>query len=146
MKYSGATFFSILLSISLLVSGYMFSAAVDGSQQDSNQKVFEMRTYTTYDGKLDDLHKRFQDHTIRLFEKHGMLSVGYWVPRDEARSENTLVFIISHESPEAVESNWDSFVSDSEWQEVYEESHADGPLVENVDRVFLDAAPYSQIQ
>ncbi len=146
MKYSVVTFFSFLLTASLLISGYMFSGSVEESQQDNNQKVFEMRTYTTYDGKLDDLHKRFKDHTIRLFEKHGMLSVGYWVPRDEALSENTLVIIISHESPEDVESNWDSFVSDPEWQQVYEESHAAGPLVGNVDRVFLDAAPYSQIQ
>jgi hypothetical protein len=146
MKYNGLTFFSILFTASLFIGGLMFSGTGDELRQDSSQKVFEMRTYTAYDGKLDDLHSRFSDHTIRLFEKHGMTSVGYWVPRDEDLSENTLIVLIYHESPEAVESNWESFRDDPEWQQVYDESHADGPLVSNVDRLFMDATPYSHIQ
>lgn len=146
MKYHILTYFSTLIIASLLVSAFTFTVSADELQQYSNQKVFEMRTYTTYDGKLDDLHKRFSDHTIRLFEKHGMTNIGYWVPRDETLSENTLIVVVAHENEEAAERNWDSFRSDPEWQQVYEESHEDGPLVSNVDVIFMNATPYSQIQ
>ena len=47
-------------------------------------RVFELRTYTAPDGKLSDLHKRFRDHTLRIFEKHGMTNIGYWMPAGRA--------------------------------------------------------------
>ena len=49
---------------------------------DHHEKVFELRTYTTHDGKLEDLHTRFADHTMELFEKHDMENIGYWTPMD----------------------------------------------------------------
>ena len=46
----------------------------------AHAEIFELRIYTTNEGKLDDLHARFRDHTTDLFEKHGMTNMGYWVP------------------------------------------------------------------
>ena len=65
---------------------------VRGAEKDN--RLFEMRTYVTYPGKLEALHKRFREHTNVLFEKHGMQLVGYWTPVDGAEAENTLVYIL----------------------------------------------------
>lgn len=108
-----------------------------------HHKVFELRTYTTHDGKLDNLHDRFADHTMALFEKHGMENIGYWTPMDK---ENTLIYIVAHESREAAEASWQAFLDDPEWQEVYAKSHEDGPIVENVESVFMTSTPYSPIK
>src|SRR5436309_1073866 len=64
------------------------------------QRVFELRTYTAPEGKLQDLHKRFRDHTMRIFKKHGMESVIYLAPQDAPVKDNTLIYIISHASRE----------------------------------------------
>lgn len=114
--------------------------------QESNNQIFEMRTYTTHEGKLDALHQRFSDHTMRIFEKHGMKNIGYWVPTDPELSENTLIYIISHDSRDAAERSWDAFRSDPEWQEVYQASHADGVIVRDVESVFMESTPYSPIK
>jgi len=119
---------------------------VDGSaseQNDSSTAVYELRTYTTHEGKLDDLHKRFENHTLDLFEKHGMTNMAYWSPLSEDLKENTLIFILRHDSREAAEQNWQDFRDDPEWQKVYEESHADGPLVQHAESVYMTRTPYS---
>src|SRR5437764_7246280 len=66
-----------------------------------DKRVFELRTYTAPEGKLDALHARFRDHTRRIFEKHGMTSIGYWVPQDAPDSQNTLIYILAHPSRDA---------------------------------------------
>ena len=106
-------------------------------------KVFEMRTYTAPDGKLPNLQARFRDHTIRIFNKHNMKSVGYWVPQDAPARDNTLVYIISHDSREAAKKNWADFQADPEWKKVSAESQVEGPIVSKVVSVFMDATDYS---
>ena len=89
-------------------------------------RVFEMRTYTAAPGKFAALHSRFRDHTLRLFEKHGMQNIGYWVPADPPNSENTLTYIIAHKDRESAKKSWAAFGADPEWQKVRKESMADG--------------------
>jgi hypothetical protein len=109
-------------------------------------RVFEIRTYTAHEGKLQDLHARFRNHTLKLFEKHGMTNVGYWAPTDEPLSKNTLIYIISHKSREAAKKSWDAFRADPEWQKVRATSEANGPIVVKVDSVFMDATDYSPLK
>ena len=71
--------------------------------QQAADRVYELRTYTAPEGKLDDLLARFRNHTMRIFEKHGMANVGYWLPQDETLRRNTLVYLISHPSREAAD-------------------------------------------
>ena len=106
-------------------------------------RVFEIRTYYTFPGRLDALNKRFREHTLKLFEKHGMTNVGYWVPQDSPAHDNTLVYVISHASREQAKANWAAFGADPEWKKVAEESQRDGKIVERVDSVFADATDYS---
>lgn len=107
-------------------------------------EVYELRTYTTNKGKLDNLNARFRDHTVRLFKKHGMTSVGYWVPTDESKSKNTLIYVLKHESRDAAKASWQAFLGDREWKKVAKESQKDGRILAKApDSVFMNAADYS---
>ncbi|MGH9373964.1 MAG: NIPSNAP family protein [Vicinamibacterales bacterium] len=113
----------------------------------TTNRVFELRTYTTPPGKLEALKTRFRDHTIRLFERHGMTNIGYWIPMDAPNSENTLIYILAHASREAAEKSWAAFRADPEWQKVAKESQKDGPLTsKRPDSVFLNPADFSKIK
>ncbi|MCA9103533.1 MAG: NIPSNAP family protein [Planctomycetales bacterium] len=103
-------------------------------------EVYELRTYTTAEGRLPALHARFRDHTMKLFEKHGMRNVMYWTPLDEP---NTLIYVVAHKSRAAADASWDAFVNDPEWKRAHAESVADGKIVTNVDRVFMKKTDFS---
>lgn len=109
-------------------------------------RVFEIRTYYTFPGRLEALHKRFREHTMKMFEKHGMTNVAYWTPQDSPGKDDTLVYVISHESREAAKRNWAEFSADPEWQKIAADSQKDGKIVERVESVFLDATDYSPLK
>jgi hypothetical protein len=109
-------------------------------------RVFELRTYTAAEGKLPELSARFRDHTTRIFKKHNMEVVGYWIPQDPEKSKNTFVYILAFPSREAADKAWADFQADPEWKKVAAESEANGKLVLKVDRMFLDATPYSPLK
>ena len=113
---------------------------------ESQGRVFELRTYTTNEGKLGVLQARFRNHTIKLFEKHGMTSIGYWVPEDAPLAQNTLIYILAHPTREAAKKNWEEFKADPEWQKVKAESEAPGQIVSKVDSVYMKAAEYSALK
>ena len=108
-----------------------------------SQRVFEVRTYTTAEGKLQDLHKRFREHTMRIFKKHGMESVIYLAPQDAPLKDNTLIYVISHANRDQAKKNWAEFGADPEWQKVAAES---GVGRVKVDSVFADATDYSPLK
>src|SRR6476646_1713871 len=109
-------------------------------------RVFEFRTYTAAPGKLEALKSRFRDHTIKVFNKHDMTSVGYFIPQDAPLSENTLMYVLAHPSRDDAKKNWAAFNADPEWQAVKTESEKDGKLVDKVTSVFADPADFSQIK
>ena len=109
-------------------------------------KVYELRTYTAPEGKLTNLQARFRDHTIRIFNKHSMKSVGYWVPQDAPLKDNTLIYILSHESREAAAKNWASFRADPEWVKAKADSEKDGALTTKVESVFADPTDFSALK
>ena len=116
------------------------------AQAQARGRVFELRTYTAPEGKLGDLHARFRNHTMRIFNKHGMTSVGYFAPQDAPLSQNTLVYVISHASREQAKANWAAFQADPEWQKVAQESQVNGKIVAKVESVFMDATDYSPLK
>jgi hypothetical protein len=138
-RYRAALGATLLVATGLIA----FSAGVSVGQGQST-RVYELRTYTTLPGRLPALNKRFAEHTIQLFEKHGMKSEIYWVPTDEPRKDDTLIYVISHESREAADKNWKEFSADPEWIKVRDESEADGKiLAKPPERVFLTTTAYS---
>lgn len=114
--------------------------------EDKPDRLFEMRTYVANDGKFEDLHKRFREHTNKLFVKHGMDLIGYWVPADGPEAENTLVYILAYPDLESREKSWKAFMADPDWQAAYKKSHENGPLVKKVESKYLKPTDYSPIK
>jgi hypothetical protein len=109
----------------------------------AQNRVFELRTYTAVDGKLDNIVARFRNHTAKLFEKHGMQNIGYWVAADKP---NTLIYIVAHKSRDAAKASWDAFRQDPVWNKVKSESEANGKIVDKVDAVFMHSVDFSKIK
>jgi hypothetical protein len=109
---------------------------------DPDTRLYELRIYYAAPGKLDALHARFRDHTMKLFEKHGLANVGYFVPVGENK-ENKLVYWISAPNKEARDKAFKSFGADPEWRKVVAESEKNGRLVSKVEEVFLTVTDYS---
>ncbi len=116
------------------------------SRAEGKSRVFELRTYTANEGKLQALHARFRNHTTELFKKHGMTNVGYWSPKDAPLAESTLVYILAYPSREAASKSWESFRNDSEWKKVKQDSEVNGELVKKVDSVYMDPTDYSAMK
>lgn len=116
------------------------------AEEESPSRLFELRIYTTHPGRLEALHKRFRDHTNRLFKKHGMQLVGYWTPAESPESENTLIYILAYPNREARDKSWVAFRDDPEWQEAYKKSHEDGPIVKQVESKFMNPTDYSAVK
>ncbi|MEE3181956.1 MAG: NIPSNAP family protein [Planctomycetota bacterium] len=138
----------ILLAVSLLS---ILCAATfllqPGSKVSADEglkaRVFEMRTYTTANGRLDVLHKRFREHTNYLFVKHGMTLIGYWTPTDKPE---TLVYILAYPNMDARKKSWKGFMGDEAWKKAWAASKEDGPVVTKVESQFLNPTDYSPIR
>lgn len=121
-----------------------YSAGYSRAENQKNSRVYELRTYTTEPGRLPALNARFKNHTMRLFEKHGMKNVMYWIPTDENLKDNTLIYVISHASMEAAKKSWSDFISDPEWKAAAAESEKDGKiLAKKPDSVYMMLTDYS---
>ncbi len=138
---------SVLLGImAAAMVGFWFGRATTASAAVSKDRVFEIRTYTAEPGRLEALHSRFRDHTLDIFKKHGMTSIGYFAPMDEPLSKNTLIYILSFPNRDAAKKSWAEFAADPEWQKVSKESQVDGKMLTKVDSVFAEATDYSPMK
>src|ERR1700676_3157734 len=118
-------------------------AALQPTADPTSTTVYELRVYHTYEGKLDDLLKRFREHTLKLFERHGMKNVAYWTPLDEPAKSNTLIYILQHASREAAEASWKACRDDPEWKSVKDKSEENGKLVEKVESTYMGLTDFS---
>lgn len=118
-----------------------------GQEKKVNTRVYELRTYTTLPGRLPALHKRFSEHTMKLFEKHGMKNEAYWTPTDDEHKDTTLIYVISHESEDAAKKNWAAFQADPDWQKARAASEAEDAggkiLAKAPEKVFMKLTNYS---
>lgn len=138
---------ALLKSLSLLIVGVCTTAISppmygQNEAKSSSGKIYELRFYVTNPGKLDALHARFRNHTLGLFEKHGMENIAYWnvvegAKNDGDKAANMLVYIIAHKNIEAKEASWKAFGADPEWQKVRAESEKDGKILAETPRAIL---------
>ena len=140
-KISKIAGFSLLTLIIGLGAGIFVSSS---AQEDG--KVYELRIYTATPGNLDNLHARFRDHTIRIFENHGMKIVGFWSPTSEEEADDTLIYVLEHASQEAANGSWRAFGQDPEWKSVSDASNANGPILAGVERRYMTATDYSPMK
>lgn len=124
----------------LLVSVMSFSAIAE-DHVEGDQAVFELRTYKTQDGKMGSLHARFRNHTIAIFDRLGMESVGYWTPEGEP---NTLIYILKHKSRVEADKAWEKFMVDPAWLFAFKESGV--LLAKEPAAVFMSATDYSALK
>ncbi len=142
MKKIGKTVGFSLLSLLIGLGAGLF--AVSSAQEDG--KVYELRIYTATPGNLDNLQARFRDHTIRIFNNHGMKIVGFWTPTSEEDADDTLIYVLEHASQEAANASWQAFGQDPEWKSVSDASNANGPILAGVERRYMKATDYSPLQ
>jgi hypothetical protein len=128
-----------LLAVALLLT----PAVADAAEPAKDTKLYELRVYTAAKGKLDALHARFRDHTLKLFEKHGMTNVGYWVP--VKNDDEKLYYLLAHKDAAAKDASWKAFVTDPDWTKAFKESQKDGSLTaaNGITSYLLSATDYS---
>ena len=119
----------------------------DKGEKKVDTRVFELRTYTAAPGKIDALNARFRQHTNRLFEKHGMTIIGFWMPLKQKEGEDKLIYILAYPSKEAADKSWKAFRDDTEWQKVKAESEKDGSLLAKApESVYMTPTDYSPLK
>jgi hypothetical protein len=151
-------FRQLALAFAFLPMGIFAQEADDLPSPGTVERVYELRIYYPNEGRLDDILKRFREHTTALFEKHGFTNVAYWVTRPNespsyatnvlAKNEGkeALLYIISFPDMESRNRSWEAFIKDPEWIRVYEESRVNGPLVREIDQIFLDPTDFSNLK
>lgn len=107
--------------------------------------IYELRVYECFTGKLPDLHARFANHTMKLFEKYGIVNVGYWTS-EVGPSNQTLTYLLGFKDANHRMEAWEKFRADPEWQKVVADSHKNGIIVKNVSNELLAPTPYSPMQ
>ena len=127
------------LASAVLAAGLSLAASAQEKPKDT--KLYEMRTYHAEPGKLDALLTRFRDHTCKLFEKHGMTNVGYWVPVEN--KDNVLIYLLSYPDRAARDAAWKGFGSDPEWKKAAAASEVNGRLVGKIDDLYLTSTDFS---
>jgi hypothetical protein len=137
---------SVVLLAGVFAAGFVVRGVLPGApvlQAQTAAKVYELRTYVVPEDKLAPLNARFRNHTMRIFQRHGISSVAYFTPQDPAKAKTTLVYMIAHPSREAADKNWEAFRADAEWQKVAAESGVPRPTITSE---FLVATDYSPMK
>jgi hypothetical protein len=120
--------------------------AVPAASAAETGPVYELRTYTVLPGRMPAMLARFRDHTAKLFERHGMVNVGYWLPTDEKDGPDAkLIYLLEHKSRAAAAASWKAFGADPQWQDARKKSEADGKIVAKAESVYLAATDYSKL-
>lgn len=132
----------VVLTLAASHSSLIRTADADEKSKESPM-LYELRTYYSPEGKLDELNARFRNHTLALFEKHGMKNIMYWTPVDKP---NTLIYVIGHKDRAAADASWAAFREDPVWKKVAEETQKNGKIVEKVESIYMMATDYSPMK
>ena len=107
--------------------------------------IYEYRVYRCLPGRLPALLKRFENHTTKIWEKHGIKQAGFWTVLI-GDGNHDLHYFLAWESLADREKKWNAFQADPEWQAKRAETEKDGPIVANVSNQFLAPTAYSSVK
>lgn len=110
------------------------------------ERTFELRTYTANRGKLTNLITRFRDHTMKLFSKHDMTHIGYWITTEADGKQPKLIYILAHPSEAEGKQHFKEFAEDQDWIKARDASEVNGKLTEKVESVYMKPTDYSPIR
>ena len=136
------------MTMALVVAAFGVGVWTGGASVAAQRtpRLLEVRRYTANPGKLEALVQRMRDGETKLFEKHGMKGVFYSVAADAPESQNTFIYVLSHESRDAAKKSWDDFRNDPEWKSMRDTSEANGALVGKVESTFVVPTDFSPIK
>ena len=104
------------------------------------QMIYELRQYRIKPGRIDDIHRMFREVILPLFEKLGIVSLGYWVP--EEKGEFDLHYVVAYADTQARERLWPAFLADPDWV-AEEASWTDGSPLEEIKSTVMRPTDYS---
>jgi hypothetical protein len=137
-------------AVALIGLGFGLCWTMQSLKADSQTPamVYELRTYISGPGRLPALHARFRDHTLKLFEKHGIKNIIYMTPVDNDGKpvDNKLVYLIAHKSQEAAKASFAAFRQDPEWIAARDASEKDGKIVSLLESQFFVPTDYSPLK
>ena len=113
-----------------------------------DSRCFEIRMYTAdrtrdgvgqFKGGINELHQRFREKEVALFNKHGAQILGVWQRLDQP---DTLVWMLAYRDRAHREQVWEAFGKDPEWDALRRKYFV--PL--NTNTFLLSAADYSPMK
>ncbi|QLE44663.1 NIPSNAP family protein [Nostoc sp. C052] len=107
--------------------------------------IYELRIYQSMPGRLPALLSRFQNHTLRIWEKHGIRQAGFWTTLI-GESNQQLTYMLAWDSMAEREERWSAFLTDPEWIAISTESEKDGPLVQKISNELLAPTTFSSVK
>ena len=107
--------------------------------------IYETRVYRCLPGRLPALLKRFEDVTIKLWEKHGIKQAGFFTTLI-GESNQELTYFLAWESLADREKKWTAFQSDQDWISARAKSEADGQIIGNIVSQLLAPTAFSAVK
>ena len=107
--------------------------------------IYEYRVYRCLPGRLPALLKRFENHTTKIWEKHGIRQAGFWTVLI-GDGNHDLHYLLAWESLAEREKKWGAFMGDQTWVTARAESEKDGPIVEKITSSFLAPTAFSSVK
>ncbi|HEY9625613.1 MAG TPA: NIPSNAP family protein [Crinalium sp.] len=108
--------------------------------------IYELRIYHAMPGQLPALMSRFQNHTLRIWEKHGIRQAGFWTTLIGQSESNQLTYLLAWNSLAEREERWSAFLADPEWIAIKTETEKDAPLVQNSSNELLAPTAFSSVR
>jgi hypothetical protein len=107
--------------------------------------IYELRVYSCLPGRLPALLSRFADHTLKLWEKHGIRQAGFWTVY-VGDGNNDLYYLLAWESLAERQQKWDTFLVDPAWIKARDDSERDAPILTNIKSSFLKPTAFSAVK
>jgi hypothetical protein len=150
MRMPSRYFITATMTVGAFACGTWLGRSVDPptafAAEPAAARLYELRIYTAAPGKLDALHARFRDHTLRLFEKHGIRNVGYWTGADEGRREK-LYYLVAYPDRQAREQGLvNGIAKDPEFLRAVADSEKNGKLTSGTESILLEPTDYSPMR
>ena len=107
--------------------------------------IYELRIYTCIPARLPKLLKRFEEHTLAIWGKHGIKQAGFWTVL-VGDGNHDLYYLLAWESLAERERKWTAFMADPAWHKARSDSETDGPIIANIKSSFLQPTAFSAVR
>jgi hypothetical protein len=115
---------------------------------DGKSRCFEVRIYTVdpsrigtgnFKGGINELHQRFREQEVAIFQKHGAEIVGVW---QQMNNPDTLVWMLAYRDRAHRDDVWAKFNADPDWAAL----RTKYPVPINANTFMMSATEYSPMK